>query len=153
MVKPSDDSDLTTHLLRMCPAKCQTQYDLMEKTTPVSIQALLPILEKIKKNAELDAKPPSMNKAKEAGEKCKMDSIDSQIPKKQKLVTFSKKYCTLCKKNRGPHKSHNTCNCRCFNSDGTPTKRNGGTGNKSGHVKKRCSKESQCNGANFPQII
>eukprot|EP00804_Cyclotella_cryptica_P012252 CCRYP_013850-RA/>CCRYP_013850-RA protein AED:0.42 eAED:0.44 QI:0/0/0/1/1/1/2/0/306 len=30
-VLPLDDADLATHLLRMCPAKWQTQYDLMEK--------------------------------------------------------------------------------------------------------------------------
>ena len=58
MVTPLDDADLATHLLRMCPAKWQTQYDLTEKTTPVSVRGLLPILEKIENNAELDAKPP-----------------------------------------------------------------------------------------------
>ena len=31
-----DDTDLATHLLCMCPAKWQTQYNLMENTTPVS---------------------------------------------------------------------------------------------------------------------
>jgi hypothetical protein len=116
----------------MCPAKWQTQYDLTEKTIPVSTQALLPILEKIKNNAELEAKLPSGNKMKGAGEKCRMDLIDLQIPKKRKLVTFSEKYCALCKKRRGPHKSHNTCDCHCFNSNGTPIKRNGGSGSARG---------------------
>jgi len=51
-VLPLDDADLTTHLLRMCLAKWQTRYDLMEKTTPVNTRALLLILEKIKNNAE-----------------------------------------------------------------------------------------------------
>ncbi len=37
-----------------------------------------------------------------------MESIDSQIPKRQKLVTFSKKYGAICKKHRGPHKSYNS---------------------------------------------
>ena len=97
IVKPLDDTNLAPHLLRMCPAKWQTQYDLTEKTTPVGIRTPLPILEKIENNAELEAKPPSGNKMKGAGEKCKMESIDSQIPKKQKPVTFSDKYCTLCK--------------------------------------------------------
>ena len=35
-VLPLDDTDLATHLLSMCPAKWQTQYDLTENTTPVS---------------------------------------------------------------------------------------------------------------------
>jgi hypothetical protein len=43
-----DDADLATHLLPMCPAKWQTQYNLMEKTTPVNTRALILILEKIK---------------------------------------------------------------------------------------------------------
>ena len=49
-VLPLDDADLATHLLRMCPAKWQTQYDLTEKTTPVNTRALLLILEKIENN-------------------------------------------------------------------------------------------------------
>ena len=77
IIKPLDNSDLATHLLRMCPAKWQTQYDLTEKTTPVSTRALLPILEKIENNAELDVKLPSGSKMKGAGEKRKMESINS----------------------------------------------------------------------------
>jgi hypothetical protein len=42
----------------MCPAKWQTQYDLMEKMTPVNTRALLLILEKIENNAEVETKPP-----------------------------------------------------------------------------------------------
>ena len=58
-VLPLDNADLVTHLLRMCPAKWQTQYDLTEKTTPVNTRALLLILEKIKNNAEVEANPPA----------------------------------------------------------------------------------------------
>ena len=39
---------------------------LTEKTTPVSVRTLLPILEKIENNAEHDAKPPNVNKTKGA---------------------------------------------------------------------------------------
>ena len=92
---------------------------------------------------------------KGAGEKCKMESIDLRIPKRHKLVTFSEKYCALCKKHGGPHKSHNTRDCRHFKSDGTPIKRNGGAGNalKSGHADKHRSRESKHEGATFAQII
>ena len=153
LVKPLDDSDLTTHLLRMCPAKWQTQYDLTEKTTPVSVRTLLPILEKIENNAEHEAKPPIVNKTKGTGEKRKMESSDSRIPKKQKSVTFSEKSCALCKKHGGPHKSHNTRDCCRYNPDGTPIKRNGGAASKSGHANRHRSKESQRQGANFAQLI
>ena len=92
---------------------------------------------------------------KGAGEKRKMESMDSQIPKKQKAVSFSDKHCVLCKKHGWPHKSHNTRDCHCFNTDGTPTKRNGGAGNscKSGHSGKSRSQDSKREGANFAQII
>jgi len=43
-VLPLDDADLVTHLLCMCPAKWQTQRNLMEITTPVSTKALLLVL-------------------------------------------------------------------------------------------------------------
>jgi len=134
----------------MCPAKWQTQYDLTEKTTPVSVRALLPILEKIENNAELDAKPPNMNKTRGAGEKRKMESSDSRIPKKQKSVTFSEKYCALCKKHGGPHKSHNTRDCRRFNPDGTRVKKNGGMVSKGGHANRHCSKDNQAKGQILP---
>jgi hypothetical protein len=88
IIKPLDNSDLATHLLRMCPAKWQTQYDLTEKTTPVSTRALLLILEKIENNAELDAKPPSGNKMNGSGEKCKMESTDARIPQKAQVSHF-----------------------------------------------------------------
>jgi hypothetical protein len=56
----------------LCPAKWQTQYDFTEKTTPVNTGALLLILEKIKNNADLEAKPPSVIKSKGAECKCKI---------------------------------------------------------------------------------
>jgi len=96
-VLPLDDADLVMHLLCMCPAKCQTQYDLMEKTTPVNTRALLLILEKIQNNAEVETKPPSLIKPKGAEGKGKMESTDSCIPKMPKHVGFSDKQCALCK--------------------------------------------------------
>ena len=53
-VLPLDDADLEVHLLRMCTTKWQTQYDLMENTTPISTRALLVALKNIKNNAEVD---------------------------------------------------------------------------------------------------
>eukprot|EP00804_Cyclotella_cryptica_P019284 CCRYP_006162-RA/>CCRYP_006162-RA protein AED:0.40 eAED:0.73 QI:0/0/0/1/0/0.5/2/139/216 len=122
-----DDADLATHLLCMCPAKWQTQYDLTENTTPVSTRALLLVLENIE-NAKLDNKPASTTKAKGAEQKRKMESMDSRIPKKPKKVGWTKKHCVLCKKHGGPHKSHNTRDCRRYNKDGTPIKKNRGAG-------------------------
>jgi hypothetical protein len=80
-VLPLDNSDLMTHLLCMCLAKWQTQYNLTEKTTPVNTRSLLLILEKIKNKAELETKPPNAVKPKGSEGKHKMESIDSRIPK------------------------------------------------------------------------
>ena len=79
-VLPLDNADLAMHLLCVCPAKWQTQYDLMEKMTPVNIRALLLILEKLENNEEVEAKLPNMIKSKGAEGKCKMESMDSHIP-------------------------------------------------------------------------
>ena len=117
----------------------------MEKTSPVNTGALLLILEKIKNNADLEAKPPSVIKSKGAECKCKIQSIYSRIPKKSKQVGFGDKQCTLCKKHGGSYKSHNTCDCRKFNPDGTPIKRNGGAGSTqmNGHADKNCSNQQE----------
>ena len=84
-----------------------------------------------------------------------MVSMDSHIPKKPKQVGFGDKQCALCKKDGGPYKSHNTRDCRKFNTDGTPMKRNGGAGStqRNGHTNKHCSKERERKGANLAQII
>ena len=55
-VLPLDDADLAMHLLLMCPAKWQTQYNLTEKMTPVKTRALLLILSRIMQKWKLS--PP-----------------------------------------------------------------------------------------------
>jgi hypothetical protein len=139
----------------MCPSKWQTQYDLTEKTAPVNTKALMLILENNKNNTEVETKPHSMIKPKGAEGKCRMESIDSRIPKKSKQIGFSDKQCALFKKHGGPYKSHNTHECRKYNSDGTPIKRNGDTGStqRNGHTNKNHSNQRACEGANFAQIV
>ena len=126
VVLPLDDADLATHLLRMCPARWQAQYDLSKNTTPVSTRALLLMLVNIENNADLDPKLSNPNKPKGAEGKRKMESIDSQIPKKPKKVGWTDKHCILCKNHGGLFKSHNMHDCRRFNKDGTPIKNHGG---------------------------
>jgi hypothetical protein len=145
-VLPLDDADLPIHPLRMCLAKWQTQYDLAENSTPVSTRALLLVLENIENNVELDTMPASMTKAKGAEQKRKMESEDSRIPKKPKKVGWTEKHCVLCKKHGGMHKMHNTHDCRRYNKDGTPIKKNGS-------ANKNPSKERKLEGVNFAQIL
>ena len=103
-VLPLDNADLAMHLLCMCPAKWQTQYNLIEKTTLVNTSILLLILEKIENDAELEAKPPGVIKSKGAEGVCKLESDDSRIPKKSNPVGFSDTQCALCKKHGGLYK-------------------------------------------------
>ena len=123
--------------------------------TPDNTRALLLIPKKIENNAEAEAKPPSVIKSKGAEGKCKMESIDSRIPKKSKQVGFSDKQCALCKKHGRPYKSHNTCDCHKFNPYGTPIKRTGGTGSvwRNGHADNNHSNQREREGTNFAQII
>ncbi len=120
-VMPLEDADLTTHLLRMCPVKWQRQYDLMENSTPVSTRALLMVLENIESNVELDEKPPSKDKAKGANNKRKMANIKAHTPKMANKG-WTEKHCSLCKKHGSVHTTHNTKECRRYNSDGTHKK-------------------------------
>ncbi len=73
------------------------------------------ILEKIENDAEVETKPPSAIKPKGAEGKCKMESLNSRIPKKPK-VGFSDKHCALCRKHGGQYKLHSTHDCRKYNS-------------------------------------
>ncbi len=83
-VLPLDDADLATHLLCMCLARLQAQYNLSKNTTPASTRALLLVLESIENNAHLNYKPTNPNKPKGTEGKCKMELIDSWIPKMPK---------------------------------------------------------------------
>ena len=95
---------------------------------PVWLDGELLVLENIENNADLDAKPSSVIKAKGAEGKRKMESMYSCIPKKPKKVGWTEKHFMLCKKHGGSHKSQKMSVCLCFNKDGTLIKRNGGAG-------------------------
>ena len=81
-ILPLDNADLATHLLRMCPANMADSVRLTENTIPVSTSPLLLVLKNIENNTELDAKLPSMIKLKGNDGKCKMELMNSCIPKK-----------------------------------------------------------------------
>jgi hypothetical protein len=79
----------------------------MVKTTPVNTRALLLILDTIENNAEVEAKPHSVSKSKEAESKCKTELIDSCTPQKPKhmaLVISSAPYV----RNMVGHTNHTT---------------------------------------------
>ena len=121
-VLPLDDANLATHLLCMCLAKWQTQYNLTENSIPFSTRALLLVLKNIENCKEVDYKAQVSTKIKGDEGRQKMESSESCIPKKPKKVDWTDKHCVHCKKHGGQFKSHNTHDCCCFNKDGTLSK-------------------------------
>ena len=88
---------------------------------PQSVCKLLKVLECIKK-AFLTEKEQEGQKANATGgssSKKRMVSFSDQIPKKSHKEA---KHYALCKKHGGAQNTHNTGNCKKYNSDGTPKK-------------------------------
>ena len=71
-------------------------------------------------------------------------STDSYIPKKAKQG-WGEKHCSLCKKHGGMHTTHNTKECRCYNTNGSHKK--------TGRVPKHNMPASGKDGMNFTQLI
>lgn len=67
-------------------------------------------MENIENNAKLDTKPPNAIKSKGVEGKCRMESLDYDIPKKTKNNGWTKKLRSM-----GAHKSHNTHAWHHFN--------------------------------------
>ena len=75
-----------------------------------------------------------------------MVSLDNQIPTKSRKDA---KHCTLCRKHGGMQNTHNTGDCKKYNSDGTPKK---GFAGKSAQRSLR-NGSSQCdNRTNYAQL-
>jgi hypothetical protein len=82
---------------------------------------------------------------KRADWKCKMESMDSRIPKKPKKVSWIDKHCVLCKKHGGSHKSHSTRDRRHIIKTILASKRMGA---------QVCPmKEKESKGVNFAQVF
>jgi hypothetical protein len=99
---PFMESELGSHVLRMCPIQMQDQYNLNEKgMTPMDMHLLLTLLEAIKrvctyKKGKMESSKKSSNKS-EKGKKCPGTNSTARAPKK---VHFEKNW-DLCKKHGG----------------------------------------------------
>jgi hypothetical protein len=116
---PFTETDLASHVLRMCPHQWQDQYNLHEKgMTPMDMCSLQASLESIKHVCTHEkAHAPSGEKAShknKAGAKRPSNGATRQVPKK---VCF-KKSCKLCKKHGGAHTTHATKDCHKYEKDG-----------------------------------
>jgi hypothetical protein len=116
------DLDLASHILRMCPYTWQDQYNLHKKGgAPTDIRLLLQSFEAIervcgqegsnKSNPSCDER--ALHSEKKGTKRPGTASL--RVPKKAR----TKKHCNLCKKHGGAYTTHNTCDCRCFEKDGT----------------------------------
>ena len=99
----------------------QDQYELTGGTVLQSICRLLEALEHIKKAypTKKEQEGPKSSAAGGGASKKRMVSFSDRIPKKSRKEA---KHCTLYKKHGGPQNTHNTGDCKKYNSDGTPKK-------------------------------
>jgi hypothetical protein len=105
----------------------QNQYNLTHTTVPESTRVLLPDLEAIKQvmvekqQERLKAKGKAVTarpKAKSNPKRKASGGSTGQVPKKGHY----EKFCQRCKAHGGPYQTHNTLDCRCYDSNGKPLK-------------------------------
>jgi len=121
VMKPFDDVDLASHILRMVPRHWHDQYKLMGATVPQSVCKLLEALERIKKAFRTEKECEGTQTSVKGGgsSKKKMVIFSDRIPKKRRMDV---KHCVLCKQHGGTHNTHNTMECHKYEKDGTPKK-------------------------------
>ena len=148
VVQAFDDVDLASHILRMVPRNWQDQYELTVGSVPQSVRKLVEALERIEKAypTEKERERPKSNTDGGGSSKKRMVTFSDRIPKKSRS---SAKHCALCKKHGGAHETHNTGDCKKYNSDGTPKK---GFAGKSAQQNSRNKNTSRDQGANYAQL-
>jgi hypothetical protein len=122
---PFNEADLAAIVLSSVPMSWQNQYNLNHSTVPKSTCTLLPDLGAIK---QVMVEKQGMNlKAKGKGGTAQSEAKGNpkrkasggptgQVPKKG----CSEKFCQRCKAHGGPFQTHNTLDCRCYDSNGKP---------------------------------
>jgi hypothetical protein len=113
------ESELGSHVLRMCPIQWQDHYNLnKEGMTPIDLCLLVISFEAIEhvcthKKAKLESSKKASHKGKKGKKHPGIKSM-ARVPKK---VRFEKHY-NLCTKHGGTYTMHNTCDCCRFEKDG-----------------------------------
>jgi hypothetical protein len=122
---PFGKADLAAIRLSSVPMSWQNQYNPNHLTVPESTHTFLPDLEAIKqvmvekKGANLKAKGKGGTAPSEAigNPKCKASrGPTGGVPKKGR----SEKFCQHCKAHGSPFTTHNTLDCRRYDSNGKP---------------------------------
>jgi hypothetical protein len=152
---PFGKADLAAIALSSVPMSWQNQYNLNHSAVPESTRTLLPDLEAIKrvmvekKGVNLKAKGKGSTARHEAKGNPKRKASGGptgQIPKKG----CSEKFCQHCKAHGGPFMTHNTLDCRCYDSNGKPFKAAAG---KPSESKKHYKKSGGNKGIAFMQSM
>jgi hypothetical protein len=151
-VKPFDDAELAGLILEHVPESWRVDRDKMIDDIPRSTRKLLDELEKI----EASRKEEERKRANDRDPKRKAaKALERPIPKKKRTENSrngTPKNCALCEKHGGAHKTHNTSQCRKYNTDGTRKKDSNQSGNREskktrGHsyaqLSERCEKLEQ----------
>ncbi len=121
------EADLAAIVLSSVPMLWQNQYNLNHSMVPQSTRTLLLDLEAIeqvmveKKGANLKAKGKGSTapfKAKGNPKRKASGGPTGQVPKKG----CSEKFCQRCKAHGSHFTTHNTLDCRCYDSNGKPLK-------------------------------
>ncbi len=122
---PFGKADLAAIVLSSVPMSWQNQYNFNHPTVPESTRILLLDLEAIKqvmvekKGANLKPKgkgSTAPSKAKGNPKRKASGGLTDQVPKKG----CSEKFCQRCKAHGRPFTTHNTLDCRCYDSNGKP---------------------------------
>jgi hypothetical protein len=122
---PFGEADLAAIVLLSVLMSWQNQYNLNHSMVTKSMGTLLPDLEAIervmveKKGANLKAKGKGItapSKAKGNPKRKASGGPTGRVPKKG----CSEKFCQRCKAHGGPFTSHNTLDCRHYDSNGKP---------------------------------
>ena len=151
-VKPFDDAELAGLILEHVPESWRVDRDKMIDDIPRSTRKLLDELEKI----EASRKEEEHKRANDRDPKRKAaKALERPIPKKKRTEisrSGTPKNCALCEKHGGAHKTHNTSQCRKYNTDGTRKKDSNQSGSREskktkGHsyaqLSERCEKLEQ----------
>ncbi len=142
-------------VLASVPMLWQSQYNLNHSTVPESHCTLLLDLEAIKQvmvekhNKKLKAKGKAgtaRSKAKSNPNLKASGGPTGQVPKKG----CSEKFCQRCKAHGSPYQTHNTLDCRCYDSNGKPLEAAAG---KPSESKKPYKKYGDNKGMAFMQTV
>ncbi len=152
---PFGEADLAAIVLLSVPMSWQNQYNLNHSTVPESTCTLLLDLEAIervmveKKGANLKAKGKggtAPSKAMGNPKRKASGGPAGQVPKKG----CSEKFCQRCKAHCCPFTTHNTLDCRCYDSNGKPLE---ATAGKPSESKKPYKKSGGNKGMAFMQSM